>query len=91
MNEDEEVLRAFGLPRKHKPTFGPVVLALILMVTGLTWVFWPAPAAQAGKKQEPYVPNVIPVPQEHAWCYVLVNENRATGNINMFACVPKQE
>lgn len=37
-----------------------------------------------------YIPKIIEMPQEHAWCYVLVNSNHAIGNIHILSCVPKE-
>jgi hypothetical protein len=45
--------------------------------------------AQARGEEAPYVPHVIPVPQDHAWCYVLVNAQRGIGDIHILDCVPK--
>ena len=46
--------------------------------------------AEAKSDSEPYVPQVISVPQDHAWCYVLVNkQNKLVGDIHTLACVPK--
>ena len=65
---------------------------LILFVTGLSILFLVL-AGETGAKNAPppYVPEIIEVPQEHAWCYVLVNSNRAVGNINTLSCVPKEQ
>jgi hypothetical protein len=46
--------------------------------------------AEAKQDETPYVPQVIPSPQEHAWCYVLVNDqNKLVGDIHTLSCVPR--
>lgn len=69
-----------------------VTCILSVFVLSVLFVWTPAKTASArGKDKEvPYVPNVIPSPQEHAWCYVLVNDNSVINNINILACVPKE-
>jgi hypothetical protein len=53
------------------------------------WFFTLLPADARGPKK-PYVPEIIEVEQEHAWCYVLKNDQSgAVGDINMLFCVPK--
>ena len=64
---------------------------LVIFALAALLIFAPArPASARGDDDLPYIPNVIPSPQEHAWCYVLVNDNRAVGNIHMLSCVPKE-
>jgi hypothetical protein len=70
------VLHAYG---------GVIVLILALAFLGL----FAEPEVASARDNDPYVPQVIEVPQDHAWCYVLVNTQRGIGNIHILSCVPK--
>lgn len=35
-------------------------------------------------------PAVVEREMPHAWCYVMLNDNNAVGDINMLSCVPKE-
>ncbi len=47
--------------------------------------------AEARQLETTYVPEIIEVQQDHAWCYVLVNDqNKMVGDIHTLSCVPKE-
>lgn len=63
---------------------GIAMVSVLLILVVLT------SRAEGGSPVAPYVPNIIPQPQEHAWCYVLVNsQNKLVGSIHTLSCVPK--
>jgi hypothetical protein len=63
---------------------------LLLIVAVLFGALWLPSTAASGKEPAPYVPQVIPVPQDHAWCYVLVNtQSKVVGDIHILSCIPK--
>jgi len=46
-------------------------------------------AAYARGRPDPFVPNIIEVEKDHAWCYVLTNSNSLIDNLNIMSCVLK--
>jgi hypothetical protein len=68
-----------------------IALAFLLSCAVGGFLFGYAGPVEAKQEEAPYVPQVIPSPQEHAWCYVLVNDqNKLVGDIHTLSCVPKE-
>lgn len=64
---------------------------LVCFLAGVaSLVFVATNPSLAGGDPEPYVPNIIEVEQNHAWCYVLTNPQKVIAPINILSCVPKE-
>lgn len=48
----------------------------------------PTDEARASEPGDPF--HIVEVEQEHAWCYVLINDTRHIGELNVLACVLKR-
>lgn len=66
------------------------LISVVLVLAALPLITIPG-RVEARGMPEPYVPEIIEVEKDHAWCYVLTNRQaKVVGNINILSCVPKE-